>query len=231
MKRQEVKVTEGSIYAALSHAVLSLIEDLAEGEQDIRASSISPVLLSPAIAVTTVKRHESIEVYIPSSVGASEELEIADHRVRITITGPKDYFVHALRLYETSFKNVLTVDRGLYLRLGLETTETGVEFMLLYTSDGHLLTLEGERYRVRIPRVKVAMAFHTHPEGHCGLSKQDLESAVDLLTEGGLASGSVTPSCAAVVYRLGMVNEDDYLSFKAGKGVEGRTIRVATVAL
>ncbi|MGC9209847.1 MAG: hypothetical protein ACP5FT_01050 [Acidilobus sp.] len=231
MKRQQLVTTGGSIYAALSYAVIRFIEDMVETEEELKGAKVPAYLLSPRDAINRITSEGEVEIYIPMVTEAERVITIAGHEVRLSVVKSPSGLVSALALYESSFRGVIMLDRELYKRLAQETTETGTEFMLIYSPEGSLASVEGERYRVRVPRVRASMTFHTHPEGHCGLSEQDLESAVDLLTEGGLASGSVTPSCASVMYRYGMVDVDDYVAFKEGRRVEGRSIRVVTMPI
>ena len=80
------------------------------------------------------------------------------------------------------------------------------------------MMLEGEYLRVRIPRVKTVLSIHTHPEGACGLSKADIETGLDLLSEGGVMEAAATPSCAFIMMREGAVSEDAYIRVKTLKG-------------
>jgi len=230
VKRQSETRTAGSLYASLVSAVLSFIEDNVEEEGQLWGSKVPAYLLSPSDALRELERRPSIELVIPGS-RASEELSIAGKSLRLLSGQLSSDHVGVERLYLAAPRSVLRLDRHLLARYAQETTETGVEFMFIYANTGDLLVLEGERYRVSIPRVRASMIFHTHPEGACGLSGKDIESALDLLTEGGLASGSVTKSCAALVYRVGVVNEDEYLSFKSGKVASYRTLRIETIWL
>ncbi len=230
MKWQEVRETRGSAYAALLYAVLTTIEETAETEEALWGSRVPGLLLDPVSALSEVRLSSRIEVYVPGTSG-SRVVEVGGTAVTLRFVEPRSGYVGVDALYSTAYRATLMLDRDLVARLAGETTETGVEYMLLYAEDGSVLVLEGERYRVRIPRVKVVMAYHTHPEGHCGLSAKDVESALDLLTEGGLASGSATPTCAAVLYRHGLVDEDEYVALRGGKQVEGRTIRAAYLRL
>jgi len=98
-----------------------------------------------------------------------------------------------------------------------KTSLTNIEFLFLYDNNGYLSILEGELLKVKIPFIRVIFNMHTHPEGHCGFSVPDINSGVDLLSEGGLATSVITESCAIVMYRQGLITENDYIKIKSKK--------------
>jgi len=172
VKRQSETRTAGSLYASLVSAVLSFIEDNVEEEGQLWGSKVPAYLLSPSDALRELERRSSIELVIPGST-ASEELSIAGKSLRLVSGQLSSDHVGVERLYLAAPRSVLRLDRHLLARYAEETTETGVEFMFIYANTGDLLVLEGERYRVSIPRVRASMIFHTHPEGlACGFQSR-----------------------------------------------------------
>ncbi len=231
MKWQEVRVTRGSTYAALAYSVITLIEGLVETEEELWGSRVPAYLLDPYAALRDALEAQRVIVYVPGRERHMESITLAGRSLTLEVSGRGSDLIEVGRLYSAAYRATIALDRDLAVWLAKETTGSGIEYMLVYDDHGSVTLLEGERLRVRIPRVKAVMALHTHPEGHCGLSDKDVASAIDLLTEGGLASGSVTPTCAAVLYRYGMVDEDEYVAVKSGKGIQGRTIRAAVMTL
>ena len=231
MKWQEVRVTRGSTYIALVYAVIKFIEGLAETEDELWHSRVPAYLLDPVNGAQKAFDLGVVKVYVPGVGHEADTVSVRGKELTLEVEGDEGGLVDLGHLYSTAYKVAIGLDRDLAVRLAGETTLSGIEYMLIYDEDGSLTLLEGERLKVRIPRVKAVMTLHTHPEGHCGLSNKDVASALDLLTEGGLASGSVTPSCAAVLYRYGLVDEDEYMAVKSGKREEGKTIRVALLRL
>ncbi len=116
-------------------------------------------------------------------------------------------------LYRASI-DLLMLDKELFRHRAVETSLSGIEYMFIYLETGEVAMFEGERYRVRLPFVSSTANLHTHPEKACGLSKPDVESALDLLVEGGLIAASATPSCVVYLVRVYMVSEDDYTRIK-----------------
>ncbi|MGC9182383.1 MAG: hypothetical protein C0172_00090 [Caldisphaera sp.] len=98
-----------------------------------------------------------------------------------------------------------------------KTSLTNIEFLFMYDNNGYLSILEGELLKVKIPFIRVVFNMHTHPEGHCGFSVPDINSGLDLLSEGGLATSVVTDSCAIVMHRQGLITENDYIKIKSRK--------------
>lgn len=231
MKWQEVRVTRGSTYIALAYAVIKFIEGIAETEEELWQSKVPAYLLDPVNGTREAFGSGVVKVYVPGVGHESDTVSVAGRRLTLEVDGSERGLVDVGHLYSSAYRGAIGLDRDLAVGLAGETTLSGIEYMLIYDEEGGLTLLEGERLRVRIPRVRAVMTLHTHPEGHCGMSDKDVASAIDLLTEGGLASGSVTPSCAAVLYRYGLVDEEEYVAFRSGKLEEGRTIRAALLRL
>ncbi len=124
-----------------------------------------------------------------------------------------EYNMNFYDLYDEIVK-ILLKDSFEFAMKASYTTKTGIEFIFFYLEDGSVAMLEGEHFRVRLPRLRAVASIHTHPEGACGLSRADVESGLDLLSEGGLALGAATPSCMFIMYRRYLISEDDYVILK-----------------
>ncbi|MDK2384539.1 MAG: hypothetical protein QI199_07015, partial [Candidatus Korarchaeota archaeon] len=74
---------------------------------------------------------------------------------------------------------------------------------------GEVVVLEGEVDRVTIPFFRAWATGHTHPAGHCVFSAKDLEAARSLFMTGGLATGVVAQGCVVVLWRRGVLTEED----------------------
>ncbi len=210
-KRQELTVTRASRIAAVAYAVIDVVEEVYEEEVDLLGIGVSSKALEePRGPIWDVR------VSYPGRRGLLGERRLDAMGVVVRVSSdPEEMLDYNMAdIYRAVALAPLRLDGHRIKKAALETTMTGVEFMFIYTDTGHLAVLEGEEYRVRIPFVKAVAAYHTHPEGSCGLSGKDIESGVDLLSEGGIAEAAATPSCAAVLYRLGFITEDDYIELK-----------------
>ena len=229
MKWQQLRTTLGSRYLALVVKVLDLVED-----SDVDPASVSvPAWLASDEALGRLGAGEVV-VEVRGLGRPGERLaEDVVGGVRVVVSeGLQGPSASAAALYEVAPLVTLRSDRQLLRELARRTSDTGIEYMVEYLDDGTAAFLEGERYAVRLPFISSLAALHTHPEGACGLSTKDVDSALYLLTEGGLFSGAVTETCAYLVYRLGPVLEDEYLAVKAGRSWEGlRSIKTRQVAL
>ena len=230
MRWQQVRATPGSRYLAIVGRVIGVIEDY-----DVDPASVGvPSWLASGDALRRLGGGEVVvELSGLAPEGAADLAEEVAGDVRLVMRwGSHGPSVSAAALYEAAPLVVLRSDSSVLRELAARTTDTGIEFMVEYMDDGTAAFFEGERYSVRLPFIRSLAALHTHPEGACGLSKKDVDSAVQLLTEGGLFSGAVTETCAYVVYRLGPVLEDDYIAVKSGKGWEGlRSVKTRVVGL
>lgn len=91
----------------------------------------------------------------------------------------------------------------------LKTRMSNVEYFIALIND-RLIALEGERLGVRLPHFKTYAIAHTHPIGHIMFSHKDIESTIDLFTEGGILSLVATENSATVLRRRGPYTIDDY---------------------
>lgn len=211
MKQQWIEKTRGSRLAAAYYAVVTAIEDEAlESEEDPVGVEVDERLLDPDWVALQL---ESGRLTVRASVAERLVIEAAGAEI-IVEPDPGLWGVPLESLYRLVPRAVLSSDSSLLKRLAYRTAVDGIEYLVLYPEAGEALVLEGEYLRVSVPFARVAASVHTHPEGPCGLSDKDVESALDLLAEGGLFEAAVTTSCAALVYRVGPVQEDDYIAVK-----------------
>jgi len=219
LRFQEAIVTNGSIYMAVMYHIVSTIETRIPEEIHIDEVVVDERALDPDNV--TGSRSMAVRLYnigVESRLVETINLKDAGVTLEIYFEGPAYYGIPYRDIFNIIYDKVFKLDSTLLRRLAFETTKTGIEYILLYTDTGLVAVLEGEPLRVRIPFIKTAASIHTHPEGGCGLSKADIQSGLDLLVEGGLIEAAVTPSCGFVMYRRGLVNEDDYIKMKMHKG-------------
>lgn len=116
-------------------------------------------------------------------------------------------------LYDEAIKTVLRWAIP-YMRLeSLKTKESGVEYMLVVLRDGRAEVLEGEVDRVVIPEVDAVVTVHTHST-LCTPSTTDMKSLTNLLINGGLGFGVVSPVCYLLIFRVGPFTEEDLITLK-----------------
>ncbi len=215
-KRQFVKTTEGSRRLAVLGLILGVVEEVSES---VGVPPEEIVLQESALEFYDVS--DNVLYYIIQGVGQAnlprieKEVKVASRSIRLVFE-PREHLegIPAAVLYERVPRTVLYNDSSMWKRLALDTTGTGVEYMGIYLDSGEVLVVEGERFRVRLPFVRSLASIHTHPDPYCELSVKDIESGLDLLVEGGLFEAAVTRSCASVMYRVGFVSEDDYVSVR-----------------
>ncbi len=211
MKRQELSVTRASIAVAVTYTVIDVIESVYDEEIPLWEIGVSESATRPPQGDVV-----EVNVYYPGRSGVLGEriLESTGVKVRVIAKDWGSPYYSFTDLYRILVMLPLRRDHDLIRKFALETSKTGVEYMILYTDKGYAVILEGELYMVRIPFIKVATAYHTHPEGACNLSWKDLESSLDLMVEGGVGEGAATTSCAAVAYRVGFLSEHDYITLR-----------------
>jgi len=94
-------------------------------------------------------------------------------------------------------------------RLGARVYQPN-EYALLLMDRGVAVELEGfERY-VRIPQMKLLLFAHTHPRAPAAFSRQDLISLAHMLCDGALASCVVGLNGVVCVYRVLLLDVEDY---------------------
>ncbi len=208
LKEQWVEQTPGSRLAAAYYALVTAIEDeaLDRGVDPARVE-VDERILDPSWVMHQL---ETGRLAIRAAVAERIIVEAAGAEI-VVEPDPGVWGVPLESLYRLAPRAVLSGDSSLLKRLAYRTAVDGIEYLVLYPESGEALVLEGEYLRVSVPFARVAASIHTHPEGPCGLSSKDVESALDLLAEGGLFEAAVTTSCAALVYRVGPVQEDDYI--------------------
>jgi len=220
-KRQWLEKTRGSEALAVIGAILEKLEVLSDYiEREPSEIEVDERILDVDVLLDRV-RDGRVELRVRAPPAIVEEavndgiLELDGKRVTISIVGDPDLWgVPARALYEKIPRFILRVDGHIFKQLAFETSTSGVEFMAIYTKSGSAAFFEGEHYRVSLPFVRALASVHTHPEGSCMLSIPDIQSGLDLLVEGGFFEAAATPSCAAVMYRVGFVDEEDYVAVK-----------------
>ncbi|MEN3000081.1 MAG: hypothetical protein ABDH61_05870 [Acidilobaceae archaeon] len=220
MRWQEERVTEGSRAVALVAALLRAVERDAE-ELDEESVFVSPDPLErPWEQEYCVSGAEWVE-------DASEELE--DLGIEVTVKRCGRGGRRIRELYEALPLLPPRLDRALLKSLARETSRSGVEFMVIYSAGGAAYLLEGEKYEVVVPQLSVPGAVHTHPEGHCGLSRRDVESALYALADLSFFEASATPSCYFYLSRSGFLSVDDFASLLNREAIEPMRLQSARV--
>ena len=231
MKMQMLKVTRGSLRAALLAAVLNVVEDVYEEDVELGEVTVpywpieaDPRGLGPLVEVT---------VGYPGREGLLGERTVEAGGFTVRVVSKPDYLgdLSILDYYRHVAVDPLREDARDLRGLAAETARTSVEYMAVYLYDGRVLLLEGETLRVRIPFIEAAAVYHTHPEGGCGFSAKDVESALDLMVAGGVGEAAVTTKCAIVMYRRGFVLEEDYIELRKWLRKPGRPPSLRSIAV
>jgi len=221
-KNQWIEKTRGSEVLAVLGAVLEKVEILsdylekepAEIEMEEWILDVDIVLNRIAEGLLDLRVRAPQEILEKAGI-AETRLELSGRSVLLRLIGdPELWGVPASSLYDKLPRAILRMDGHIFKQLAFETSRNGIEYMGIYVREGVVAFFEGEHYRVSLPFVRSLASIHTHPEGACSLSLPDIRSGLDLLVEGGFFEAAVTPSCAAVMYRIGLVSEDDYIALK-----------------
>ena len=213
-KTSYLKRTPGAESIAVLWGILTGVEDIAEElgiplgsitvswrlEEEIRERPRSLLRSGATVYSTRVDR------------GVEREVEVLGSSLRVTLEpGFGDLELESLYMLAPQ---LVALDSSIIREHALETTRSGIEYLMIYLGSGEVAVFEGEAYRVRLPFVPSSASLHTHPEGSCGLSAQDVQSGLDLLVEGGLFEAAATPSCIAFMARMGLVSEEDYIAIR-----------------
>ncbi|MFP3231139.1 MAG: hypothetical protein RXR70_00670 [Acidilobus sp.] len=213
MKEQWLTTTDGSLLLGLASLIIDVVESNCE---DPLTAMVTSEVLDENHLKEGMKRG-LLEVHLkPARV---EPKELVYRGVKVFFTEGREGLIAIRELYERLPIKVLSLDYfSLYSRLAKRTAESGVEYMIVYTEDGEALVFEGEKFRASLPGVRSVPALvHTHPAGHCGLSRKDVESGLELMMDRGLMVAAVTEdACAAIMYRVGLLDEEDLLKAKEG---------------
>jgi len=233
LKRQWVKATRGSLYAAVAYAVIDAVERFFDETFDLLEVAIPSFILSADNVVEGLGRGSlTVTVRVPSYEGVLGEYEM-DNGARVRVVSSWDFEgdTRLRSLYEIAPVKIVQADSNIIREGAMETGGSGVEYLYLYSRTGSLIALEGERGRVRIPFARVVLSLHTHPPGACGLSLADIYSGLDLLAEGGLAEAAATSRCVFIMYREGLVLEDDYIKIRGLRGKRGEAFNPGMLSL
>ncbi|MCE4608680.1 MAG: hypothetical protein F7B61_07000 [Caldisphaeraceae archaeon] len=218
-KYQDLKVTEASLIISLLYRLITALEDTYDDAYDLFNASINANDITP-IDMIAKKREIRVGVNAPWDFENVEE-EIDNRKLKIVKERYARNHVSIEKVYSLIPLIPYKYDINIIKEFARKTTSTGIEYLLLYDENSNLTILEGELFRVRLPFVKVIYNMHTHPLGHCGLSQPDVNSGLDLLSEGGISSSASTENCAVIMHRVGLVLEDDYIKIKSSKGKVG----------
>jgi hypothetical protein len=222
LRRQELRTTKASKYIAISSAVIEAVENVWDETFDLLEVQVPWWLASPWDLLNKIEsapeKRLIVKVGVPED-GVLLDDYLDDIDLYLEVVGePELRFgdtVSLGRLYEKVVNAPLILDSDIIRGLALETTLSGVEFILLYLKTGSVALLEGERLRISIPFVDFSkVVYHTHPHGSCGLSKEDIRSITTFLVNGGIGGGAVTDSCAVYMVRDGFVHENDFIYLK-----------------
>ncbi|ADL18795.1 hypothetical protein ASAC_0388 [Acidilobus saccharovorans 345-15] len=234
MKEQWETVTDGSLLLGVAALVLDLVEGYYTAEGSLLDAKVSSKILD----VTSIREglsRGSLELYINADWVEPQELDFRGAKISIKATDASQGGLLPLRqLYEELPRELVRLDYfPLYSPLASRTDRDGTEYIIVYTADGRAFVFEGERFRVSLPGLRQSPAVvHTHPAGHCGLSRKDLESGLDLMMDRGLIMGAVTSDrCAAIMYRLGLLEEDDVIGVKEGRIENLRSLRFTRISI
>ena len=221
-KEQYLLETTGSRYLAVVYSVIDAIEKNYDESFDLLEVGIPAYLLSPSDTLELLNSgHQElvVRVNVPTIRGILGEYETREGPVIVIESDPECSCESLLSsLYRIAPAKAIQADSSLIRNSAQATASGGSEYMYIYSDGGLLVVLEGERGYVRIPFVRAVMSVHTHPGGPCGLSLADVRSGLDLLSEGGLAEAAALTRCAFIMYREGLVLEDDYIKLIGLKG-------------
>ncbi len=207
VKREWANVTRASIYAAVIHNVLRMVEESVEDPDPER------VRVGFSRPPESLGEGEVLEAELYGAEGVEGEIELEGGRVVRVYPGEAWSGVKLSKLLSTLPRKVWVLDGPSIRRLASETSRSGIEYMVVYFSNGISVWLEGDVHRVTLPPLReVVGAVHTHPEGSCALSRADVLSALDLMVEGGVFEAAATGSCMFYLVRLGLLTEDDYIT-------------------
>lgn len=115
-------------------------------------------------------------------------------------------------LYSIARKLIFELATENLLRFSIETQLTGYEYALICNRNGSAVIISGERNKLVFPKVPLP-AFIAHIHRYTALpSSKDLEQALDVLSNGGLAIVILTTSRYSMISRIGPMTEEDYES-------------------
>ncbi|MDT7887534.1 MAG: hypothetical protein RQ885_00990 [Desulfurococcales archaeon] len=99
--------------------------------------------------------------------------------------------------------------------LAIETAKKGgIEYIAVLLRSGLWILLEGEKHRVRMPWIEESIAIaHTHPPGGCIPSRPDLESCLELLSNGGILCGVLSVECSFMLRLMSPLSIECYEHF------------------
>ncbi|MDP8003001.1 MAG: hypothetical protein ACP5I6_00745 [Caldisphaera sp.] len=217
-KFQTYTKTNGSIILAIINKVILSIENSFDESYNLFDAKVEKNLIEENSLRQLIKNKRiELKVDVPWEFDTIED-EANNMEIKIIKDKYLKNFVSIKDLYSFVPLIPYKFDLEIIKNFSRKTTESNIEYLMLYDYNSNLTILEGELLRVKIPFVKVIYNMHTHPYGHCGLSQQDINSGLDLLSEGGLSTSASTENCAVAMFRQGLVIENDYIKIKELKG-------------
>jgi len=96
-----------------------------------------------------------------------------------------------------------------------KTISTGVEYYMGLLFNGKAFIVEGEVGYVKIPRLNLCLAVHTHPSRHAIPSSIDLESMVELILNRGIGFIIVSSVESLAIYRVKPLGIDEFEYIKS----------------
>jgi len=103
-----------------------------------------------------------------------------------------------------------------YLRsLVWKTVLTGVEYYMGLLFNGKAFIVEGEYGYVKIPRLNLCLAAHTHPSKYAIPSSVDLESMIELILDRGIGFIIVSFERSLAIYRVKPLSIDEFKYVKS----------------
>ncbi|AFZ71129.1 hypothetical protein Calag_1422 [Caldisphaera lagunensis DSM 15908] len=216
-KYQETRITNGSLILSIINKIILKIEDTYDDNYNLFDAKIDYKIKDIDYLLKKLKDNV-IDLKINTPWDFKDHIEeINDKKIIIKNDTNLKNYISIKDLYDFIPYIPFHTDLSIINSFTQKTTSSNIEYLFLYDYNGYLSILEGETLKVKIPFIKVAYNMHSHPNGHCGFSLPDINSGLDLLSEGGLASSVVTERCALVMYRQGLVIEDDYINIKSRK--------------
>ncbi len=205
-KREWARVTRASLYLASVYLVVRAIEEAVE-EPDYMS-----VRVSFSGRPEDLGEGGSLEAVVEGVEGVEGEYELEGGRLLQVYTGEAPSGAPLYKLMLSLPRAVWRLDGAEIRRLARETSERGVEYMVVYFPSGLSVWVEGDVHRVEAPPLRgVVGAVHTHPKGSCGLSRQDALSALDLMVDGGIFEAAATEDCMFYIVRFSLLSEPDYV--------------------
>jgi len=96
-----------------------------------------------------------------------------------------------------------------------KSMSTGVEYYMGLLFNGSAFIVEGEYGYVKLPRLNLCLATHTHPSKYAVPSSVDLESMMELFLDRGIGFIIVSSEESLAIYRVKPLSIDEFEYFKS----------------